>query len=197
MCVCARAQVQLVSDDLVEKKKGKQLAGEVRASIEHAGAEEHVAVNIENQKLVTVDSGIADGLSEYLVTNLTFSEPNDTMPMKHAADDLTGKTEADRVRTEQVPVPGAAQEGDRKQAATVEETGTPKDPIPRKKPCPIVLSINAMSNLNPTLPRTPTIPTSPGFSRNSSLAVLGPQELRQTLKKYGPKKSALRQTSKN
>ncbi|KAG0592111.1 hypothetical protein M758_1G195200 [Ceratodon purpureus] len=232
------AKVQLVSDDLLEKRKAKKLAAEVRAGIQHAGTDGHVAVNVENQKLVTVDSGSTDGLSEYLVTNLTFTEFNDTMATKHAAEDSAVIDEANRLSKEQpinneatvpeqpinneatvpeqptnseatvpeqpinneatvpeqpaeeqVPVP-AAQEDEHKQPAIVEDTPTLKNPIPRKKPCALVLpSVGAMSNINSNIPRTPTVPTSPGFSRNASLAVLTPQERRQTLKTYGPKKT--------
>lgn len=199
-----------MSDDLVEKKKGKKLAGEMRAGIEHAGAEGNVAVNIENQKLVTLDSGSVNGLSEFLVTSLTFPEFANSMAKKRAAEaDLAAKNEADKVSKpeqitnndvavqqpskDQLPVSACQEDEPKQQSAKVEEKPSHNDPIPKKKPCPLVLPL-AKSHLNPNLPKSPSVPTSPGFSRNSSLANLGPQELRQTLKKYGPKKTALGRT---
>ncbi|XP_024389920.1 IQ domain-containing protein IQM2 [Physcomitrium patens] len=67
------AKVKLVSDDLVEKKEGNKLAGEVREVIEEVSADEHVSVKVENQSLVSMDSGFNES-SEYLVTNLTFPQ---------------------------------------------------------------------------------------------------------------------------
>lgn len=209
------AKVQLVSDDMIEKKEGKQLAGEVRAGIENAGAEGRVAVKIADQKLVTVDSGPAGRPSEYLVTNMTFSKSNDTTAQNHAAaEDLAAKDAADRVSKEQLsnneatvpeepandqaPLPAAAQEDEHKQPPTLKATVDQKPPaledlcIAKQEPGALVLPpVGAMSSLNPNRPKTPSVPTSPGFSRIASLAELERQDRRQALKKYGPEKSGL------
>jgi len=79
-----------VSDDLLEKKKAKELAGKVRDAIEGAGGDGNVEVKVNSQRLVSVDSGLTDGQTEYLVTNLTFSEFETAMANKKqaAAEDL-------------------------------------------------------------------------------------------------------------
>lgn len=63
------SKVQLVSDDLVGKKQGKKLAGEVRDVIKDVVKEEHVPVKVEYQSLVSIDSELE------LVTDLTFPSP--------------------------------------------------------------------------------------------------------------------------
>ena len=67
--------MKLVSDDLQEQQKGKKLAGEVREAVEEASKDEHVAVRVENQTLISADSGLDEKSSSYVVTNVTF--PND------------------------------------------------------------------------------------------------------------------------
>ena len=195
-----------MSDDLVELENGKQLAREVRAGIEQAGAEGHFGVNIAKQEIVTVDRSIDDGSASgrYVVTNLTFPECNGPMAKQQEDEDSEAKNGADRVNKEQPtnseatvpeqpakgllkPAP-AAPEDEHQQPASVEKPPTSEEPLnSEKKPYPLVLPIPMSDNvnpLNPNLPKTvPTVPTSSGFSRNASLAVLGPQELRQTLEK--------------
>ncbi|KAG0620830.1 hypothetical protein M758_4G247800 [Ceratodon purpureus] len=114
------AKVQLVSDDLREKKQGKKLAGEVREAIKELSEEEHVSVKVENQSLVSVDSGLDE--TSYLVTNVTF--PSDE--------------------------PSAAKKLKKTKESTVSEA----------------------------------LPSSQGFSRNSSLAALRPEERHEALQKY-------------
>lgn len=114
--------MQLVSEDLKEKKQGKKLAGEVREAIEEANKDEHVSVRVENQSLVSLDSGL-DGTSSFLVTNLTFPSDEPTAPAK-------------------------------KLKKTKEQ---------------IVSEV---------------VPSSPSFSRNSSLAGLSPGERHEALQKY-------------
>lgn len=121
-------QVQLVSDDLIEKKQGKKLAGEVREAIKEVSEDEHVSVRVENQSLVSVDSGL-DDTSSYLVTNLTF--PSDE--------------------------PSAAKKLKKTKEHTVSEV----------------------------------VPSSRGFSRNSSLAALRPEERHEALQKYVMEPSAM------
>lgn len=251
-------QVQLVSDDLLEKKKAKALAQEVRQAIEARCEEGQVDVKVEDQRLVSVDSGI-DCHTEYVVTSLTFpdlaglsiapqageskeqvtsrpehmipngvSVPSHGVPLpkegqKQEPAIVENKpVQKEETTEEQKPVHSKEEEAvveakpvrnkeeeeeavvEAKPVHKVEEAGvegqpkTKREPIVvehilirKKPPSALVVPVSSITELELGLgPKTATLPASPGFSRNSHLANLGPQQRRETLKKYGPRKIA-------
>lgn len=237
-----------MSDDLLEKKKAKELAGQVRQAIEDTCGESNVEVNVKNQRLVSVDS-INDESTDYVVTNISFpcttesankkqSEPadegdkadnkatataeepvttepeqavtNHAEPEQQGTDNGNGNVPADHTSSNGTgTAEEAAKEEEKVRAARAEEVGlaaavgvedtppvtsTEGEPVTaKKKPSALVLPIANLLEQEAQLgfqpgPKTATLPTSPGFSRNSHLANLEPAERRQALKRYGPRK---------
>jgi len=235
------AKVQLVSDDLLEKKKAKALAQEVREAIEARCEEGQVDVKVEDQMLVSVDSGI-DCHTEYVVTSLTFpdvaglsiapkageskeqvtsrpehipngvSVPSHGVPLPEEGQKQEPAIVEDKpvqkeeTKEEQKPVHSKEEEAvvEAKPVHKVEEAVVEEQPkiklepivvehilIRKKPPSALVVPVSSIAELELGLgPKTATLPASPGFSRNSHLANLGPLQRREALKKYGPRKIA-------
>lgn len=203
-------QVQLVSDDVVEKKKAKELAGKVRDVIQGTCEESHVGVKVENQRLVSVDSGV-DGATKYLVTNLTFPEYEASMATRKHAEEEEEQSKtirqseqpilsngAPQTEPEEAPARKDVEAVEEKPALKEEETAGEEEAtvrlkhllIVKKKPAKLELPVAAAGALLEPGPKTPTLPTSPAYSRNSHLANLGHYQRHTAFERSGLRMAA-------